>query len=49
MDFANELMVNYPLDTAVEWISRNLDPEDVFSESKLAGWADAHDYELKEP
>ena len=29
----------YPLDKAVEWVSQNLDPEDVFITEQLTDWA----------
>lgn len=39
-DFAEELLPHYPLDTALEWIARNMDPADVFAEDKLEAWAE---------
>ena len=35
-DFADEMLVQYPLDQAVEWIKANLSPGDVFDEGQLA-------------
>lgn len=32
------------LETAVDWIAENLDPEDVFSDEALQMWADANGY-----
>jgi hypothetical protein len=32
------------LDLATEWIGIHLDPEDVFSETKLEKWAEANGY-----
>lgn len=32
------------LDSAIEWISRNLNPEDVFSKSDLESWAESNGY-----
>ena len=39
--FALSVLVEFPLDSAVLWISANLEPEDVFSKSKLQEWADS--------
>jgi len=35
-DFADEMLVQCPLDQAVEWIKANLSPGDVFDEEQLA-------------
>jgi hypothetical protein len=35
-DFADEMLVKYPLDQAIEWIKANLSPGDVFDEEQLA-------------
>lgn len=37
--FADEFLVVYPLDSALDWISANLDPSDVFDKKKLIEWA----------
>jgi hypothetical protein len=34
----------WPLDDAIEWIKKNLNPEDVFSKSDLDVWAAENDY-----
>jgi hypothetical protein len=34
-DFADEMLVQYPLDQAIEWIKANLSPGDVFDEEQL--------------
>ena len=39
--FLNDVAPN-ALDTAIAWIERNLDPEDVFTERTLMNWADRH-------
>lgn len=41
--FASSLI---DLDTLIDWISENLDPEEAFSVSQLAAWADANGFEL---
>ncbi len=45
--FLGELIVSYPLDVAIEWIERNLNPEDVFDESRLEDWAKENGFEEK--
>jgi hypothetical protein len=42
--FVDTVMVNAPLDEAVEWINNNLDPKDVFDEAKLEAWAENNGY-----
>ena len=32
-------VVKYPLDTTIEWIQNNLEPEEVFDEATLKSWA----------
>jgi hypothetical protein len=52
MDFAEEMqqqvneitMSNSTLDTAIDWISSNLSPDDVFSEKELQNWAESNGY-----
>lgn len=34
----------YPLDNILDWITSNLDPNDVFDESRLRTWAEDHGY-----
>lgn len=34
-DFTKEIITQYPLDTAIEWINKNLEAEEVFSENKI--------------
>ena len=36
------------LEDSIEWISNNMDPEDVFSEDKLTIWAVDHGYSIGE-
>lgn len=36
------------LDNAIEWISGNLSPDDVFSEKQLKEWAENNGYAEKE-
>ena len=42
--FADSLLPQYLLDEAISWIEANLEPEDVFSKSKLEDWAENNDY-----
>jgi hypothetical protein len=35
---------NSMLDTAIEWIRTNLNPDDVFEKDKLEAWAESNDY-----
>jgi hypothetical protein len=35
---------NSALEYAIDWISKNIDPEDVFSETQLEKWAEANGY-----
>lgn len=32
------------LESSIDWISKNMDPEDVFSASDLEGWAESNGY-----
>lgn len=34
------------LDSAIAWISKNLDPDDVFNEKDLMAWAESNGYVL---
>lgn len=43
--FAEELGSRAWLEIAIEWIGKNMEPEDVFSKPVLAGWAEAEGYE----
>jgi len=38
-DFLDEILGIGFLDSVIEWIGNNLDPEDVFSENDLQDWA----------
>ncbi|HSA75564.1 MAG TPA: hypothetical protein VLE21_05180 [Candidatus Nitrosocosmicus sp.] len=46
--FTHDLLPSYPLDTAIDWISINLLPEEVFSIQALDYWAKANGYIQKE-
>lgn len=41
-------MSSSTLDNAIDWISSNLNPDDVFSESDLEKWAEDHGFVAKE-
>lgn len=43
-DFANDLLPNDPLNTAIEWIEATLSPEDVFDATALVAWAEKNGY-----
>jgi hypothetical protein len=47
-DFINAVISNVLLEEAIEWISSNMDPEDVFSRSDLSYWAEHNGYELSD-
>lgn len=38
-DFINEMMASDLLERAIEWIQRNLNPEEVFKDHDLRTWA----------
>lgn len=42
------LEVNLDIEAAIEWISSHCDPEDVFSDKDLEGWARANDFITKD-
>lgn len=42
--FLDEVIGSGLLDSAIEWIKDNLDPEDVFPRSDLEHWANMNDY-----
>jgi len=46
-DFKDIIVSEMPdsiLETAIDWISRNMNPADVFSKSELSDWADDNGY-----
>jgi len=45
LDFADSILPVLLLDDAIEWISRNLGPDEVFEKGKLAEWAEGNGYE----
>lgn len=47
-DFAEYVMPSDALDLAIEWIQKNMSPEDIFSEDKLEAWADENGFEVKQ-
>lgn len=42
-DFLKASM-NFSMNDAVDWIKRNLEPEDVFDKNDLEGWAESNGY-----
>jgi hypothetical protein len=45
-DFA-DLVLDDMLENSIDWIAKNLAPEEVFSDDKLANWAESHGFILK--
>lgn len=43
-DFLNEVIGTGILESAIEWISKNMNPDDVFSEIDLCDWAEDNNY-----
>lgn len=48
-DFADEMhgyakIQKAALDHAIEWMGKNLDPDDVFDEKDLIAWAESNGY-----
>ena len=39
-DFTDAILPSYPLDEAIDWIAKNMEPEDVFSPDDLRQWAE---------
>jgi len=46
-NFANDLFDNI-LPEAIDWITTNMAPDDVFPETDLGNWAEANGYEKEE-
>lgn len=42
--FLNDVIGTSILESAIDWIQRNLNPQDVFSERYLQEWAEDNDY-----
>jgi len=45
--FGKQILVQWPLDEALEWIRSHLEPEDVFELQTLRAWAEDNNYELR--
>ena len=45
IEFTSSILPVLLLDDAIEWISRNLSPDEVFEKGKLAEWAEDNGYE----
>ena len=43
-DFSKFMIGEKPLDSVVNWIKDNLDPEDIFSTTQLDKWAESEGY-----
>jgi len=43
-NFTEKMFSKYPLDTAIEHINDNLNPEEVFSKAGLEEWANENGY-----
>ncbi len=46
--FITEVIPQNLLDAAIEWISKNLEPDDVFLNKKLDDWATSSGYKKDE-
>ena len=40
-DFTAAIMPQYPLDDAVEWIQKNMEPSEIFEDDALEAWAES--------
>jgi len=47
-DFTDTLIASDLLDTAIEWIKTNMNPEDVFDDEALTTWARENDMRTRE-
>ena len=47
-DFIFAVIGTQLLESAIDWIGSNMEPEDVFDETRLADWARANGFEEKE-
>jgi len=43
-DFLRDVIPSDLLDQAIEYIQKNLNPEDVFTDNQLQDWAESNDY-----
>lgn len=43
-DFLGSVISKTLLEESIQWISSNMEPEDVFSDIQLAAWAEANGY-----
>ena len=43
--FIKDVISETILESAVEWIRKNMDPEEVFREDQLQRWAENNEYE----
>ena len=44
--FKEHMQASLWLEMAVEWIAKNLDPEDVFSQKDLENWAESNGWTI---
>lgn len=47
-DFLAHVIPSALLESAIEWIAKNMSPDDVFSERALEEWAEANGFVVKE-
>jgi len=45
-NFIDSIIGSDLLENAIDWIGKNMEPADVFSESELQSWAENNGYEL---
>lgn len=43
-DFAEMILTTYPLDAAIDYVQKNMNPGDVFEERDLIRWAEQNGY-----
>jgi hypothetical protein len=43
-EFSEAMISSSPLDIAIDWMNRNIGPQDVFDEQKLIAWAENNGY-----
>ena len=48
ISFGQHMLLSYPLDEAIDWITTNMPVDDVFPEECLAQWAEEHGYVKEE-
>jgi hypothetical protein len=47
-NFLKAILPSDLLESSIDWISKNMEPSDVFSENELEAWAEANGYVKEE-